>query len=188
MMERQAAWPLSINTTSTHDTKRGEDARALMNVVTDLPGDWLNAAAAWPAMNAPLKTGGAPDAVDEYFIYQTLMATYPIAEEERAGYPERLKEYLQKALREGKRRSDWASPDEAYEGATIDFALRLLDEAKPFWGAFSALRRRILDFGMLQSLAQLALKLTCPGVPDIYQGTELWDLSMVDPDNRRAVD
>ncbi|HEY1114210.1 MAG TPA: malto-oligosyltrehalose synthase, partial [Chitinophagaceae bacterium] len=188
MARRQERWPLSLNATSTHDTKRGEDVRARLNVLTDLPELWLKTVEEWRQLNAPLKEGGAPDLNDEYFIYQTLVGSYPLVESEEAAYGGRLKEYLQKALREAKRHSNWTSPNERYESAVARFAEGLLRKGTPFWKSFGRLLKRIAPHGVVNSLAQVVLKFTCPGVPDVYQGCELWDLSLVDPDNRRPVD
>ncbi|AHM60340.1 malto-oligosyltrehalose synthase [Flammeovirgaceae bacterium 311] len=187
MIERQQHWPLSINATSTHDTKRGEDVRARLNVLTDLPDEWLQQVQEWQQTNWGLKQNAAPDVNDEYLIYQTLVGAYPMPEQDEDNFPDRIQEYLQKALREAKRHSNWSTPNEEYERATKDFALRLLDKDRPFWKNFQKFHRKLADFGIVNSLAQLLLKFTCPGVPDVYQGTELWDLSLVDPDNRRAV-
>ena len=143
-----------------------------------------------------------PDANDEYFIYQTLVGAFPMPggpgtnstpdvdapSVDEADFPDRLTEYLQKAMREAKRNSTYDAPNEAYEEATKAFALQLLDKKRPFWKSFQAFHRRVADFGIINSLAQVLLKCTCPGVPDIYQGCEGWDLSLVDPDNRRPVD
>ena len=186
MLDRQEQWPLSINATSTHDTKRGEDVRARLNVLTDLPNEWIKAVKEWRQLNANLRQNGMPDANDEYLIYQTITGAYPF--EEEAGFEDRICEYLTKALREAKTHSDWAKPDEAYEAATINFARQLLNRENPFWASFTAFHKKVADFGIINSLAQLLLKFTCPGIPDTYQGTELWDLSLVDPDNRRLVD
>ncbi len=188
MQERQAESPMSMNATSTHDTKRGEDVRARLNVLTDLAGEWLQLVEIWRDMNADLKLEGAPDDNDEYFIYQTLIGAYPMPGEDASGFPERMREYLVKALREGKVRSGWTRPDESYEKAVCDFAEALLDPGKPFWSGFSTFQRKVAGFGIVNSLVQLILKFTCPGIPDVYQGTEHWDLSFVDPDNRRPVD
>ena len=188
MVNRQERWPLSLNATSTHDTKRGEDVRTRLNVLTDLPELWLKTVEEWRQLNASLKEGGAPDEADEYFIYQTLVGSYPIEASEEDAYGGRLKEYLQKALREAKRHSNWTTPNEAYEGAVARFAEALLRKGTPFWKSFDRLLKRVLPHGMVNSLAQVVLKFTCPGVPDVYQGCELWDLSLVDPDNRRPVD
>jgi malto-oligosyltrehalose synthase/4-alpha-glucanotransferase len=188
MVRRQERWPLSLNATSTHDTKRGEDVRARLNVLTDLPDLWLKTVEEWRQLNVGLKEGGAPDANDEYFIYQTLVGSYPLVESEAEGYAGRLKEYLQKALREAKQRSNWTTPNEAYEGVVARFAEGLLRKETPFWKSFERLLKRITPHGVVNSLVQVAMKFTCPGVPDIYQGCELWDFSLVDPDNRRPVD
>jgi malto-oligosyltrehalose synthase/4-alpha-glucanotransferase len=188
MLARQQSWPLTQNTTSTHDTKRGEDARAMLNALSHAPGDWFKAVAKWQQINREHRTGAGPDARDEYFLYQTLFATVPFAETEFEAYAGRLTEYLRKAMREGKRRSDWTAPDDAYEQAVIEFALALLRPGSPFLVHFSEFRASMLDGGITLALTQLILRMTCPGVPDMYQGTELWDLSLVDPDNRRPVD
>lgn len=187
MQERQQHWPLSLNATSSHDTKRGEDVRARLNVLSDLPDDWLVQVQEWQGVNWGLKQNGAPDANDEYLIYQTLAGAYPMPEQGEDNFDNRLQEYLQKAMREAKRHSNWSTPNEEYERATKDFASRLLDKKRPFWKDFQKFHKKLVDFGIVNSLAQLVLKFTCPGVPDVYQGTELWDLSLVDPDNRRAV-
>ncbi|MFD2571295.1 malto-oligosyltrehalose synthase [Spirosoma soli] len=187
MLDRQARWPLSINATSTHDTKRGEDVRSRLNVLTDLTDDWFAEVEEWQELNADLKENEAPDANDEYFIYQTLVGAYPMPDQDEDNFPNRLTEYLEKALREAKRHSSWNAPNEAYEGATKNFALTLLDQKRPFWKRFQAFHQRIADFGIVNSLAQVVLKCTCPGLPDVYQGCEFWDFSMVDPDNRRPI-
>lgn len=187
-LDRQRDWPLTMNTTSTHDTKRGEDVRARLNVLTDLAGEWIKTVKKWQVLNADLKKQNAPDANDEYFIYQTLAGAYPIPGMPDDDFPERIKNYLPKAWREAKIHSDWTKPNESYEQATLDFALALLDKQKPFWNDFKNFLEKTADFGIINSLAQVLLKFTCPGTPDVYQGAELWDLSLVDPDNRRPVD
>lgn len=188
MIERQAKWPLSLNTTATHDTKRGEDVRARLNTLTDIPAAWIKAVKQWQKENSTIVKNSMPDINDQYFIYQSLTGSYPmpgIAEED---YKERLQAYMQKALREAKIHSTWAAPNERYEAATNEFIAALFDKNTPFWNSFKTFHERITDYGIINSLSQLLLKFTCPGVPDIYQGTELWDLSFVDPDNRRPVD
>jgi malto-oligosyltrehalose synthase/4-alpha-glucanotransferase len=187
MQERQERLPLSLNATATHDTKRGEDARARLNVLTDMPGEWLQVVQEWQSLNAGLKQNRAPDDNDEYFIYQTLVATYPMPEEKEDDYPNRLQQYMQKALREAKRHSNWTTPNEKYEAATQSFITALPDKEKPFWKSFRNFHQQIADYGIVNSLAQVVLKFTCPGTPDVYQGCELWDFSFVDPDNRRPV-
>jgi malto-oligosyltrehalose synthase len=186
MQRRQQHWPLSQSATATHDTKRGEDARARLNVITELPDEWTAAVREWQGLNAHLKKDGMPDANDEYFIYQTLCGSYPF--EEERDYADRLQAYLQKAMREAKRNSEWDTPNDAYEAATQAFAGALLDKKAPFWNRFTDFGAKIADYGILNSLSQTVLKFMAPGVPDVYQGTELFDFSFVDPDNRRPVD
>jgi malto-oligosyltrehalose synthase/4-alpha-glucanotransferase len=189
MKQRQKKWPLSMNTTSTHDTKRGEDVRARLNVLTDLSDDWISTVKHWQELNAPLREMySAPDANDEYLIYQTLIGAYPLPGQDEDDFSSRLEEYLQKALREAKRKTTWAEPNEEYEKGTQEFARELLNKDGEFWEDFVSFQNQIADFGMVNSLSQLILKFTCPGIPDVYQGCELWDLSLVDPDNRREVD
>ena len=187
MKERQQSGPLSLNGTSTHDTKRGEDVRARLNVLTDIPELWFKKVEKWIKMNEPLKTLARPDANDEYLIYQTIIGAYPMPGQDEDNFKERLQEYLIKALREAKIQTNWSEPNEQYEEATKTFALKLLQRDGPFWESFEKIRKKVADFGILNSLAQTILKFTCPGVPDVYQGCELWDFSLVDPDNRRAV-
>lgn len=188
MKTRQESWPLSLNATSTHDTKRGEDVRARLNVITELPEEWTKVVNGWIEQNRDLKQSGRPDSNDEYLIYQTLLGSAPMPGQEDENYPERVQEYLTKALREAKQHSNWTEPDEQYEEAAKAFALKLLDSNSAFRKTFDALHKKVADFGIINSLSQTVLKFTCPGVPDVYQGCDLWDLSMVDPDNRRPVD
>jgi malto-oligosyltrehalose synthase/4-alpha-glucanotransferase len=186
MIERANWLPLSMNGTSTHDTKRGEDVRARLNALTEDPELWIAKVKEWRKLNRELSAGLDPN--DEYFIYQTLVGSYPMPGMDEDNYAVRLQDYLEKALREGKVNSHWGEPDTDYEELVKQFILGLLDKAEPFWESFAAYHRKICDAGIMNSLAQLVLKFTCPGVPDTYQGTELWDLSLVDPDNRRPVD
>ncbi len=187
MQEKQSKWPLSINATATHDTKRGEGVRARLNVLTDLADEWFETVRNWQQLNAPLKTNNQPDANDEYFIYETLIGTFPMPGEKDNDYQNRLQEYMQKALREGKRNTDWAKENEEYEKASAVFIDQILEKSTAFWETFQAFHQKVADFGIVNSLSQTLLKFTCPGVPDVYQGCETWDLSMVDPDNRRPV-
>lgn len=186
MLVKQNLWPLSLNGTATHDTKRGEDVRARLNVLSNLPEEWIKAVSEWRIMNAALPD--MPDANDEYFVYQTLIGTYPMPGVREDDYLERFHAYLEKALREGKTNSSWADPDFNYEKNIKDFATALLEGDSLFLESFKAIQEKVADYGIINSLSQLLLKFTCPGVPDVYQGTELWDLSLVDPDNRRPVD
>ena len=188
MLEKQEKWPLSMNATSTHDTKRGEGARARLNALSDMAEEWFENVKKWQQLNAQLKTDNLPDANDEYFIYETLIGTFPMPGEDEDNYQNRLQEYMVKALREGKRNSDWAEENEKYEQATASFIDGILDQATPFWESFKTFHQKVADFGIVNSLSQVLLKFTCPGIPDVYQGCENWDFSMVDPDNRRPID
>jgi malto-oligosyltrehalose synthase len=187
MLDRQEHWNLSMNGTSTHDTKRGEDVRARLNVLTDLPDEWFEAVKEWRKLNQHAKQNKAPDDNDEYLIYQSVIGAAPMPGRDD-NFKERVQEYLQKALREAKTHSNWTEPNEEYEGAAKEFAVKLLDKSSAFWKSFEPIYTKVADFGIVNALAQVVLKYTCPGVPDLYQGTELWDFSLVDPDNRRAID
>lgn len=188
MIERQESWPLSLNATSTHDTKHGEDVRARLNVLSDISEDWFSIVQQWQQLAQHFKENNFPDSNDEYLIYQSLIGNYPMPEQDEDNFEERFINYLQKALREAKQHSNWTSPNEEYENATAEFAKKLLNKNEAFWKSFESFHSSIVDFGIINSLSQLLLKFTCPGVPDTYQGSELWDLSFVDPDNRRPVD
>lgn len=185
---RRSQWPLAMNTTATHDTKRGEDVRARLAVLTDVAAEWTAQVKKWQQAHTALKTNDAPDANDEYFIYQTLIGSQPMPNAADDDFGQRLERYLEKALREGKRNTGWAQPDEAYEAAAKRFAAALLQPQGGFLSQSAAFRKRVADYGMVNSLSQTLLKYIVPGIPDLYQGGELWDLSMVDPDNRRPVD
>ncbi|MHB9027581.1 MAG: malto-oligosyltrehalose synthase [Candidatus Latescibacterota bacterium] len=187
-------WPGCMNATSTHDTKRGEDVRARLNVLSEIPHEWEERAGAWKDMNAGLKkrVGGRdiPDGNEEYFLYQTLVGAFPFEEGEYPSFRDRMREYIRKSSREEKVYTQWIEPDTAYENAFIAFMDSLLDpsENNAFLKDFLPFQRRVAWYGMLNSLSQVLLKITAPGFPDFYQGTELWDLTLVDPDNRRPVD
>lgn len=188
MLERKRNWPLTLNATATHDTKRGEDVRARLNVLSDIPAEWFAKIAEWRQMNSDLKLDGAPDDNDEYFIYQTLLGAYAMPGQYEDDIINRLQEYLQKALREAKTNSNYFTPNEPYEDAVKSFAVLLFDKTKPFWKSFTTFHHTVSTYGVVNSLVQVVLKFMSPGVPDTYQSTELWDLSFVDPDNRRPVD
>lgn len=183
-LERQRRWPASLSTTSTHDTKRSEDVRARLAVLSEMPDEWLAAVERWRAMNRPRRSdvgdGEAPDAHDEWFIYQTLAGAHPLP-------IERAWPVVEKSLREGKRRTSWVRVDEAYEAGVHSFLDAILDD-ELFTADFGALVSRLIEPGRVNALSLSTLRLLCPGVPDTYQGTELWDSSLVDPDNRRPVD
>lgn len=188
MQDRQKHWPLALNGTSTHDTKRGEDVRARLNALTAMPDDWFKTVRALQKENKNVRQKHVLDASDDYFIYQTLLGVYPMPGQSANDLPQRLAEYLQKALREGKLHSDWAKPNEQYEQAATQLALSVINQKGKAWPVFEKLLNQVADYGIINSLAQVLLKFTCPGIPDVYQGCELWDLSLVDPDNRRPVD
>ncbi len=200
--ERAATRPHTMLTTSTHDHKRGEDVRTRVDVLTETPGGWSRALRRWARINRTRRGTSrgyqSPDANDEYFIYQTLIGTWPsvwldasaVPDDEYAAYIERIVAYMQKAQREAKQRTSWSNPDTAYEEATEAFVRGILergDEAR-FPGELAAFVAQIAPAAMISSVAQVVFKCMSPGVPDIYQGCELWDHSLVDPDNRRAVD
>ncbi len=198
MRERRRT-PLALSASATHDHKRGEDVRARLAVLSEDATAWCATTERWRRMNASLRllleTGDAPDAADELHIYQTLLGAWPLGldADDAAGvaaYLERVKGWLVKALREGKRHSDWAQPNPAYEDACLGFLLAAMDPARPqrFDRDVASQAEAIAASGAAKGLLQTALKCIAPGVPDTYQGTEFWDLSLVDPDNRRPVD
>jgi (1->4)-alpha-D-glucan 1-alpha-D-glucosylmutase len=187
---RVASGRHDLSATSTHDSKRGEDVQARLHVLSEIPHEWDEAVGRWSAIAArhgrELRGATAPDANERYFAYQTLVGAWP-APEESPSFGERLAAYFVKSAREAKQNSSWRAPDEEYERALVAFATGLLgDEA--FLAEFLPFQRRIAHHGARASLAQVVLKVASPGVPDFYQGAELWDLSLVDPDNRRPVD
>jgi (1->4)-alpha-D-glucan 1-alpha-D-glucosylmutase len=191
---RARHWPHALNATSTHDSKRGEDVRARLNVLSEIPELWRQAVMRWAGMNERHKQRcngmPAPHRNDEYLLYQTLVGTWPFAEDEYDGFPQRIRDYMVKAVREAKTHSNWVQPNEPYEGACLQFVDRILDPSAEnrFRPDFLAFQNDVAQYGIINSLAQTTLKMTCPGLPDFYQGAELWDLSLVDPDNRRPVD
>jgi (1->4)-alpha-D-glucan 1-alpha-D-glucosylmutase len=191
---RRALWPHAMNATATHDTKRGEDARARINALSEFPQAWDEQLKSWSRINRPkkrrIKGVEVPDRNDEYFLYQTLIGSYPVDGPHDDSYLERLKSYLIKAVREAKVHTEWLKPDLAYEEAFVAFAEAILSTAKrnQFLAEFTPFANNIAYRGMFNSLGQVLLKVAAPGVPDVYQGTEYWDLSFVDPDNRRPVD
>jgi len=199
--ERRDRWPFSMTTTATHDTKRGEDARARLNVLSEIGDDWATTVSRWARMNAALRATvdalPAPDRNDEHLYYQALLSVWPaglhaalIPTRAPDGLSTRLAAFMMKATREAKLRTSWIAPDEAYGAAVTAFVEKTLDgpHAARFLPSFVPFSRRVARAGAVNSLAQLALKLTAPGVPDVYQGNELWDLHLVDPDNRQPVD
>ena len=196
---RAKNWPHSMLGTSTHDTKRGEDTRARLAVLSDLPDEWTRQVTTWSrllrARRGDLDGSAPPDRNDEYLLYQLLVGSWPVEllgsadEATLDSYGKRLAGALEKSMREAKLHSGWTAPDAAYEDAMQSFARDALDISRGGFGAsFLPFAQRVARLGVQNSLIQLVMKLTLPGVPDIYQGCELWDLSLMDPDNRRPVD
>ena len=196
LAQRADVWPHALSATSTHDTKRSEDVRARLNVLSELPGAWKQAAARWARLNrrgrAAIDEQSYPSRNEEYLLYQTLLGTWPLepmTDEQEDEYRGRIIGYMHKAMREAKVYTSWINPSERHEEAMTRFVEAVLaPDNRPFRQDFLALHRLVARYGIYNSLAQLTLKIGAPGVPDFYQGTELWDFSLVDPDNRRPVD
>ena len=195
--DRAARWPHTILATSTHDNKRSEDVRTRIDVLSEIPAGWRLALRRWSAMNqthrSKLEAGSAPSLADEYLLYQTLLGTLPpdaLDEGALAAWRERIERYMIKAAREAKANTSWISPNEEYEHAVVGFVRGLLGrlQPNPFLDDLRAQAEPVAWFGALNSLSMALVKFTSPGVPDIYQGREVMDLSLVDPDNRRPVD
>jgi (1->4)-alpha-D-glucan 1-alpha-D-glucosylmutase len=178
--ERAERFPLNLLATQTHDTKRSGDVRARLGALASMPDRWVSLVRRWLATSRVLTTGGAPDSVEQYLIFQTIAAAWPIE-------PERLIAYMEKALREAKRNTSWIEPNEQHEAAVRRFVRALYDH-RDFRRDFDGFAADLAEEGDRAALGQLLLKLTSPGVPDIYQGDELLSLSLVDPDNRRPVE
>jgi (1->4)-alpha-D-glucan 1-alpha-D-glucosylmutase len=196
-VERQQTWPRALIATSTHDTKRDEDVRARISVLSELPERWGDAIERWREMNRGHQTtvdeAEAPDANAEYLFYQTLVGSWPpglAAADPREGFVERMQEYMQKAAREAKVHTSWVSPNESYEKALLDFVAAALGPgpANPFPADLVRFLDVVLRPGLLNAVSQVVLKAASPGIPDFYQGTELPEFRLVDPDNRRPVD
>jgi (1->4)-alpha-D-glucan 1-alpha-D-glucosylmutase len=196
LAERGERFPGSLSATSTHDTKRSEDVRVRIDALTEMAGEWRSAVVRWARMNAP-HVGGeegrpAPDRRDELFLYQTLVGAFPDAglhpgAPDHAAFVERMQRYMEKALREAKVHTSWTNPNEEYEAGVRAFVAGILS-SPAFVADLAQVAGRAARAGRISSLAQVALKCTAPGVADVYQGCELWDLSLVDPDNRRPID
>jgi len=186
--------PHTLNTTSTHDTKRGEDMRARLNVLSEIPDEWEDHIKNWSRLNKSkkeLSQNGisVPDNNDEYFLYQTLVGAFQFEESEYHYFVERIKNYIIKAIREAKINTTWLNPGTDYEEKFLSFIDKILEpsEKNSFLKIFRPFQKKIAFYGTFNSLSQTLLKITSPGIPDFYQGTELWDLNLVDPDNRRPV-
>jgi (1->4)-alpha-D-glucan 1-alpha-D-glucosylmutase len=196
MLERSQSWPHAMLTTSTHDTKRSEDVRARINVLSEFPQLWRRHARNWKQINREKKqtVNGceAPIPNDEYALYQTLIGVWPTdtcCNQGRESVIQRIADYALKAIREAKLKTSWSKQNEPYESAFTDFVRNILSaDNRTFWNSFVPFQVKIARLGMLNSVAQTLIKMVAPGVPDFYQGTELWDFSLVDPDNRRPVD
>ena len=199
-LDRQRDWPLTLLATSTHDTKRSEDVRARIVAISEIAELWRRSLQRWGTANHRWKRTvndlETPDANEEYLLYQTLLGTWPMqanGEPEPVpdtAYIERIQAYMAKALKEAKINTSWIQPNEEWDAAMHDFVARILDPSprNKFLPIFLPAAKEIIRLGAINSLTQTLLKLTSPGVPDIYQGTEIWDYSLVDPDNRRPVD
>ncbi len=199
-LDRQCNWPATLLATSTHDTKRSEDVRARMVAISEMPELWRRSLQRWRLANRRWKRtindAEAPDGNEEYLLYQTLLGTWPVQpsglpeEAATAEYTERIQTYMAKALHEAKVNTSWIQPNEEWDAAMHDFTAKILDSSprNKFVPAFLPVVQEIAPLGAINSLSQTLLKLTSPGVPDIYQGNEIWDYSLVDPDNRRPID
>jgi (1->4)-alpha-D-glucan 1-alpha-D-glucosylmutase len=197
MLERAEHWPHALSTSSTHDTKRSEDVRARINVLSEIPDLWADRVAAWAGCNARHKARDddgrlVPDPNDEYLLYQTLVGAWPfgeVDEQARQDFVARLQAYVEKATREAKAHTSWINPNRAYDEGLAAFVAAILDAGNTaFLDDLVPFQRMVARLGMVNALAQTLVKLTAPGVPDVYQGQESWDFSLVDPDNRRPVD
>ena len=187
-------WPLTLTATNTHDTKRSADVRARLDVLSEIPDEWEAHVRRWHRVHAHARTKvrgrNVPDANTEYLIYETLLGIWPLEDDDegRRTLGERAGRYLEKAVREAKTHTSWTTPDEPTEHAIAHFLNIILDRQSPFVSEISALARRIAPAGLWNSLSRVAVHLTAPGTPDLYQGDELWNFALVDPDNRRPVD
>ena len=199
-MDRQAHWPATLLATSTHDTKRSEDVRARMAAISEMPEQWRRSLGRWRTLNRRWKKQidevEAPDGNEEYLLYQTLLGSWPLEpfralnDEAHAEYVQRIQQYMAKALKEAKLNTSWVQPNESWDTAMAEFVARVLDRSRKnrFLDELLPVAESVARTGAINSLSQTLLKLTSPGVPDIYQGNEIWDFSLVDPDNRRPVD
>src|SRR5262245_43472462 len=191
-------YPATMSPLSTHDTKRSEDVRARIDVLSEIPDAWAKRVARWMELNRPhqIDVGDgqlALDANEQYFLYQTLIGAWPVdglTAQNRADFIGRIQAYLNKALHEGKIHTSWINPSPEYDAAAAEFVARVLEpgQARGFLADFEPFQRTVSSWGMFNSLSQTLIRCTAPGIPDTYQGTELWEYSLVDPDNRRPVD
>src|SRR4030042_680572 len=192
-IERTKFWPYAMITTMTHDTKRSEDVRARLDVLSEIPDEWRQCLNRWSRINKSKKSNmegqWVPDRNEEYLLYQTLLGVWPntpMNDKEHEVFKNRIHDYMLKATREAKVHTSWISPNIPYEDALLKFIDAVLS-GHLFIIDFQMLQKKVAYFGMFNSLGQTLLKMTSPGIPDFYQGTEIWDFSLVDPDNRRPV-
>jgi len=197
LADRQRLWPYGMSTTTTHDTKRSEDVRARLGVLSEMPEQWRALLSCLRELSQPhmltVENAAVPDPNEEYLIYQTLLGAWPLepyTADEFQTFISRIQQYMTKALNEAKVHSSWINPNEEYDAAMRQFLAAVLadHDANPFVAELRPLVRYLSRAGMVNSLAQVLVKIAAPGVPDIYQGNEVWDFSLVDPDNRRPVD
>ena len=198
MRERQASWPHTLSATSTHDTKRSEDVRARINVLSEVPELWKSHLQLWSKLNKKYKTDiegqPAPDRNEEYLLYQTLLGTWPLDPPDEGSFGifcDRIQAYTSKALHESKVHTSWVNPNHLYDAAVQKFIEAILDRTRPnpfIENLVAFVQTVIIPVGLCNALSQVLIKITAPGVPDFYQGMELWDFSLVDPDNRRPID
>ncbi len=196
-LKRLEHWPHAMLNTSTHDSKRSEDVRMRINVLTEIPERWHQQARRWRRLNRSKKRlvehHEVPSANDEYLLYQTMLGIWPLTTliaDEYDALLARLEAYMIKAAREAKQHTNWFNPDTVYEDGLLSFIRQITNpvEKNAFLADFIDFHRHIARCGMFNSLSQTLLKLSVPGVPDIYQGNELWEFNLVDPDNRRSID
>jgi (1->4)-alpha-D-glucan 1-alpha-D-glucosylmutase len=191
-LKRLKHWPHALSATATHDTKRGEDVRARINALSEIPDQWEKQIRVWSRINKKQKKRvrglDVPERNDEYFLYQTLVGAWPFDEGEYPEFVKRIRAYVIKAVREAKVHTAWLKPDGDYEEAYLSFLEDILEPGNPFLEAFLPFQRMVAKYAVYTGLSQTLIKITSPGVPDFYQGCELWDLNLVDPDNRRPVD
>ena len=196
MRERQALWPHSLSATSTHDTKRSEDVRARLAVLSEIPQEWRRLVNRWHRLNRKTKPiieeQALPDRNEEYLLYQILLGAWPwepLNDQEYQNFCGRIQDYMNKSLKEAKVHSSWINPDDAYEAAVGKFITKILSRERPnpFLEDFLPFQDRMARYGLWNSLSQLLIKVTAPGIPDFYQGTELWNFTLVDPDNRQPI-
>lgn len=195
LQRRLSGWPHSLNATTTHDTKRSEDVRARINILSEMPAEWgkrLNRWMGWNRAKKKLLNGEReiPDRNEEILLYQTMLGAWPLEESEIPEFKKRLRDYMIKAIREARIHTRWTRPNVAHEKALAEFIKAVTDASEDnlFFKDFLAFQRQIAFYGAFNALSQLLIKIAAPGVPDFYQGSEFWDLRLVDPDNRGPVD